>query len=331
MTFRMHLVESLAFALLSLGLIPPAAAQITAPVSDGTGIDSQILWPTPGPSNYPTLLSSDIAGHKEMTFSALFSYSRKALGIKDPETDRDIWMVKNAFYADFLWGFGIIDVLQVGIVLPIVMDQDGAGVEPFRPYDPADTNDYALSSSALRDIRFNIKTRMLGGKAKDPDKRDFGLALDVGLAVPSGDEKNFAGDEGVVLFPTAVFDFHRCMFSAALNAGARLRFMKSEKLYDLEAGHQGTLGLGVTGHLLDKRLLISAEGSAFAELDAFDRFTVEYRGGIGYIPDEARSVSLWLSAGSSAGSDEFLGAPQVRVLIGITYAPKEEIDEWTGP
>jgi len=328
---RMNLGAALAFTVLLLGFTPRGEAQATAPVPDGTGIDSQILWPTPGPSNFPTLLSSDIAGHKEMTFGALFSYSRDPLGTRDPDTDRRIWMVKDAFYADFLWGFGIIDVLQVGIALPIVMDQDGAGVKPFVPADPSDTRDYSLSSSALRDIRFNVKTRMLGGKAENPDRRDFGLALDVGLAVPSGDEKNFAGDKGVVLFPTLVFDFHRCMFSAGLNVGARLRFVQSEKLYDLRAGYQGTLGLGVTGHLLDRRLLLSAEGSAYAEFEAFDRFTVEYRGGVGYVPDEARSVSLWLSAGSSAGSEEFLGAPAVRVLIGITYAPREAIDEWAGP
>jgi hypothetical protein len=330
MTFITRLSRLWILAIFLLGLVGEAAAQDAEPIPDGTGVDSQLLWPTPGPSNFPTLMSSDIANHKEMTFAALFSYSRKPLGVENPNSNQDVWMVKDVFYADFMWGFGIVDVLQVGLVVPIVIDQSGTGVEPFKPDDPTDITDYSLSSSALRDIRFNVKTRFLGGKAENPDQRDIGLALDVGLAVPSGDEKNFAGDEGVVLFPTLIFDFHRCMVSAGLNAGARFRFKQSEKLYNVRPGHQGTLGIGVTGHLVDRRLLLSAEGIAFAEFEEFERFTVEYRGGIGYIPDKGRSVSLWLSAGSSAGSDELLGAPLVRVLLGITYAPKEAIDDWVG-
>jgi hypothetical protein len=287
---------------------------------DGEGIDSQILWPTPGPSNFPTMLSSDIVAHTGVSFSAQFGYFRKSLGVENNDLDETYWIVKNASTADFLWAFGILNIFQIGVVLPVILNQDGEGAEPFQPVGAEDA-DYVLASSALRDLRFNIKMRFLGGKTEIPDRRGLGLALDLGLAVPTGDELNFAGDEGVVVFPTAVLDFHKCKFSAALNLGARLRFSEAERLADLDVGHQGAFGLGVTGHYLKRRLLLSAEGTGLVELDGFDRVGFEYRGGVGYVPDEARAVTLWLAGGSSAGTGDLLGTPVFRLLIGLTYAP----------
>ncbi len=239
---------------------------------------------------------------------------------KTDETDETSWIVEDAFTADFLWAFGIIDILQIGLALPVVLNQDGEGAMPFKPQG-VENADYALASSALRDLRFNLKARFLGGKAQIPDRRGFGLALDLGLSVPTGDELNFAGDEGVVLFPTAIVDFHQCKLSAAVNIGGRFRFSEGEKLADLGVGQQGTFGLGVTGHYLKRRLLLSLEGMGIVELEGFDRFGFEYRGGAGYVPDDARAVSLWLALGSSAGTGDLLGAPLLRVLVGITYAP----------
>jgi hypothetical protein len=250
----------------------------------------------------------------------MFGYYRKPLSVENADSGDESWIVENAFTADFMWAFGIVDIFQVGLVLPVVLDQDGVGATPFQPQG-AEEADYALASSALRDLRFNVKTRFLGGKAEIPDRRDFGLALDLGLAVPSGDELNFAGDEGVVFFPQAIVDFHRCKFSAALNLGARLRTAEAEKLADLSVGHQGTFGLGVTGHYFKRRLLLSAEGLGVIEFDGFDRVGFEYRGGIGYVPDDARAVTLWIAGGSSAGTGDLLGTPLFRVLVGLTYAP----------
>ncbi|MCP4673994.1 MAG: hypothetical protein GY854_00430 [Deltaproteobacteria bacterium] len=319
MTGKAKLPGVLTLAIL-LTLTITSQAQDGIGSMDGEGIDSQILWPTPGPSNFPTILSSDIVGHTGVTFSALFGYYRKPLGIENTDEDNTDWVVKNAFAADFLWAFGIIDYFQIGLALPVVLDQDGVGATPFKPLGAEDA-DYSLASSALRDIRFNAKARLLGGKAEMPDRRDFGLAIDLGLAVPTGDEINFAGDEGVVFFPTAVVDFHRCKFSAALNLGARIRSDKSDKLADLSVGHQGTVGLGVTGHLFQRKLLLSLEGLGLVEFDGFDRLGLEYRGGVGYIPDDARSVTLWVAGGSSTGTGDLLGTPLLRVLVGITYSP----------
>ncbi len=129
------------------------------------------------------------------------------------------------------------------------------------------------------------------------------------------------------------------MISAAINLGARLRFPESE-LYNpspppsgttpntiITVGHQGTFEAGVTGHLLQQRLLVSAEGLGYIELDDFSNMAFEYRGALGYIPDKSKAVTLWLGAGSSVGTASFVGAPQLRVFLSIVYAPKEEFED----
>ena len=293
-------------------------------IGNGKGVDSQILWHTPGPSNFPTVASSDIVGHKQVSFSGMFDYYRRPIGLENATTDRTEWVVDNAFSADFMWGFGILDLAQIGLVLPLILEQNGSGTTSLQDAGLSEDETHSLAGSALRDIRANVKVRFLGGGSDIPDQRDFGIAFDLGVSVPTGDEKNFAGNGGVVMFPNAVFDFHRCMVSAALNLGARLRFDDDNSLADLTVGHQGTFGLGVTGHFLKRRLLLSAEGIGVVEFDGFDRIGVEYRGGVGYIPDKERSVSLWLAGGSSFGTGDVLGTAQFRALIGLTYAPSED-------
>lgn len=312
--------------LLGTAILAGAGTALAQPSNDGEGVDSQVLWATPGPSNFPTIQSSDIVGHLGVAFGAMFGYYRESLGLQVSETRPDgtqdestEWVVENAVTADFMWAFGLGEIFQLGLTLPVVLDQSGVGATPFQPLG-VDDSSYKLAGSALRDLRFNAKTRFLGGNAEIPDRRGFGLGLDVGVSIPSGDELNFAGENGFVIAPLAIFDYHLCKFSIAANVGARLRTVKAQ-LADLVVGHQFAYGLGVTGHYLDRRLLLSAEGAGLVEFDGFDRVGFEYRGAIGYAPDEARAVTLWLSGGSTLGTGDVLGFPQMRVLLGITYAP----------
>ncbi len=336
---RWSALSGLAILLTSLGAVQAQDSGDSPIPAVGEGVDSQLLWSTPGPSNFPTIESSDIMGHTGVAFTGMFHYYRNSVGAdvdewnSDGPTGRTVhtWAVENAFVADFLWAFGLFDLLQIGVTLPVVLNQSGDGGEKLlhQVQDSQtgtaewyDETEAQLSSSALKDLRFNIKARLLGGKAPMPDRRDFGLALDLGVSLPTGSEMAFAGDRGVVFFPTAIVDFHRCKFSAAANLGARLRLKKSSFVYS-EVGHQGVVGLGATGHLLDRRLLLSAEGQGVMELDGF-RFAMEFRGAVGFVADKSQAITVWVSAGSSAGSDDLYGAPEIRMLASVVYAPGQK-------
>jgi hypothetical protein len=287
---------------------------------EGRGVNSQLLWPSAGPSHFMTVMSSDVAGHKTGAFSSFLNYHRKPLGLVTEDGEQ--WVVENALTMDFIWAFGIIDIFQVGLALPVVLEQNGVGMTPIQPEGTPDS-DYMLAGSALGDIRLNFKARLLGGNAKIPDQRDFGLAIDLGVSLPSGDEMNFAGDGGVVLFPTLVADFHRCMFSAAVNLGGRFRFDQDISMADLSVGQQGTFGVAATGHFFKRRFLVSGEMTGIVEFDGFDRVGVEYRGALGYVLDQNRAITIWAGAGSAFGTGDLLGTPEVRAIVSLSYAPRK--------
>jgi len=295
---------------------------------DGEGVDSQLLWASPGPSSFATLSSADILGHKAVSFGAMFDYYRRPLALEttyDDGTEEKDWVVEYAMTADFMWAFGLADWVQLGVVLPVVLDQSGVGATPLMPLG-VDDSTYKLAGAALKDLRFDAKVRFVG-KDEAPETRGFGLAADLAMSVPTGDELNFAGEKGFVFAPNLILDYRKTPISVGLNVGVRLRTEKAE-LVDLEVGHQMTAGLGVTGHLFDRRFLVGAEGTLVAEMDGFDRLAFEYRGSVGYVPDKARSVTLWFSGGASAGTGDLLGTPKLRFLLGITYAPQRDEEEY---
>ena len=305
-----------------------AGGAALAQTGDGEGVDSQLLWASPGPSSFATLSSADILGHKAVSFGAVFDYYRRPLALEllssDGAKDTE-WVVEYAATADFMWAFGIADWVQLGVILPVVLDQEGVGATPLMPLG-ADDSTYKLAGAALKDLRFDAKVRFIG-KDEAPELRGFGLAADVAMSVPTGDELNFAGEKGFVFAPNLILDYRRNPISVGLNVGARLR-TEEARLADLTVGHQMTAGLGVTGHLFDRRFLVGAEGTIVAEMDGFDRLGFEYRASVGYVPDQARSVTLWLSGGASAGTGDLLGTPKLRFLLGITYAPQREEEDY---
>jgi OmpA-OmpF porin, OOP family len=294
---------------------------------DGEGVDSQLVWASPGPSSFATLQSADILGHKQVSFGAVFDYYRRPLALdisSSDGTEATKWVVEYAATADFMWAFGIADWVQLGVILPVVLDQEGVGATPLMPLG-ADESTYKLAGAALKDLRFDAKVRFVGQK-KPPEARGVGLAADLAVSFPTGDELNFAGEKGFVFAPSLVLDYRKTPISVGLNAGARLR-TEEAALADLTVGHQMTAGIGVTGHLLDRRFLLGAEATLVAEMDGFDRLGFEYRGSVGYVPDQARAVTLWLSGGASAGTGDLLGTPKLRFLLGITYAPQREDED----
>ncbi|MCU0661848.1 MAG: hypothetical protein MUC50_05925 [Myxococcota bacterium] len=319
----MRLASHFAATLLGVSLLFNMTASAQE-IGTGEGVDAEILWLSPGPSNFATVSSSDIASHKDVAFSGILGYKYRPIGLATP--GKDSWVVRHALSANFLWAFGLMDWIQLGLDLPIVIFQNGDGAQKVRPAGTP-VADYALASSALGDLKLHVKARFLGGFAELPDRRGLGLALDLGLAVPTGDELAFAGDAGAVLFPSLIVDYHLCKFSAAINVGGRLRFSHSDPLADTSVGHQGTAGIAVTGHYLDRRFLITGEAIALAELDGFERLGVELRGGLGYVPDGPKAVTIWLTGGTSVGTGDVLGMPAIRALLSLSYSPRRSPED----
>jgi hypothetical protein len=177
------------------------------------------------------------------------------------------------------------------------------------------------------DLRFHAKVSLLGrGKLGVIKHKKVGLALDIGLSVPSGDEVNYAGENGIVFAPTAVVDFKNRLFYASYNVGVRLRSGDPAVLSDLRVGNQFLNSAAVTLHLLNEFLLLNAEINILEEIDDKTRYGFEFRGSIGTRPGNSHYVTIWLSGGAGfAGKNSpVLSVPQMRFLLGLTYAPSAE-------
>lgn len=293
-----------------------------AQLSNGEGVNSQILWKAPGPSNFAFVESADILGHKDVSLSMIGNYYRKPLGL---DIGGNVyWSVKRVSTVDFSWAVGLIDRVQLGMALPVIIEQFGQGAAPLDSSTNT-SSDNALATAAVGDMRFYAKTLIYQQK-DNMNNRGAGIALNIALSAPSGDENNFAGERGIVFAPNLIFDFKHRLLSAGTNIGARLRSGNKSVLADASIGNQLTYGLATTLHLFKEKLLIGGETTLLAEMDNFDRIGLELRGGIGTKPRETKSVTLWFtgSAGIASKDEPLLAVPQMRFTLGLTYTPSKD-------
>ncbi|MBN2719257.1 MAG: hypothetical protein JXX14_25630 [Deltaproteobacteria bacterium] len=294
-------------------------------IKDGTGLNSQILWSTPGPGNYAFVQSAEILSHRDVSFSVVADHYRKPLGLEVEDTV--YWSVARVSAIDFSWAIGLFDRFQVGMVLPVVVEQSGVGASPLFD-DNTPVGHREIGTAAVSDLRLHAKT-ILYRQFPDGTDRGAGLAIDLGFSIPIGDEDNFSGEHAVIWAPTLLMDFRRRWLSAGTSVGVRLRSGDKPGLADAEVGNQLAHGLGITIHLFDDLLMISGETNLLAEIDKFERMGMELRGALGSRPGETKAVTLWLSgARGLANRDEpLLCVPQMRFTLGISYTPsKKEVE-----
>jgi outer membrane protein OmpA-like peptidoglycan-associated protein len=312
-----------AFSLVVLAMVLSCGQAVRAQGTD-TSIDVNNYWPAPGPGNYFGVRGSTINPHLGVGFTLDFNYQNLPLVLEDVESGDTLDAVRYQVTADFLWSFGLFNWIQIGLGLPTVLAQDGLGVNPI-------TGGPELATTAIRDLRIEIKGRFIGRGPNGTTRNGFGLAAVAGITVPTGDRENFAGDQNVVGEPILIADYTHEYFSVALNVGARLR--AASRFADLEVGHQLTFGLGAAAYLANRRFQILAEFAGLAGLTGTD--TVEYndtdveihgndllmelRAGLGYVPDRERDITIRL--GGSAGLTSASGVPQFRVMASLQYQP----------
>ena len=294
-----------------------------AAMKDGKGLSSQILWSTPGPSDFPFVQSASVLSDKELSFSVVADHYRKPLALEIDDTV--YWSVKRVTAMDFSWAIGLFDRFQLGMVLPVHVEQAGVGAAPLHLSDNSSEVKNGISTATVNDLRLHART-VLYHQYPNTGIGGAGIALDVGLSVPIGDEDNFSGENGIVFAPTLLMDFRRSWLSAGINVGVRLRSGEKAGLANSDVGNQLANGLGLTIHLFEEKLLISGETNLLAEIDDFERMGLELRGALGTTPHPSKSITIWLTASKGlANRDEpLLCVPQMRFTLGITYTPSKK-------
>ena len=311
-------LAKLAFCLMLILAAAPqkVLAQDSENATD-TSLDVQNYRPNPGPGNYFGVGGSDVTPHLQVGFSLDVNYQHVPLLFQDDITGEESEAVSYQATLDFLWSLGLFNILQLGVALPVVVAQDGDGISIIQEGE-------TLAMTAIRDLRIQLKGKILGKGARGGfDSKGFGLAIALGLSVPTGDDDNFAGDTNVTAdAPVIILDWRNDLVRVSLNLGLRWREMSAVG-YDFRLGHQLLYGVGLAVTPLKQRLLVLAEFEGmfgFEDLsETINRVPMEARLGIGVAVDKHKDLTLIV--GGAMGLGNAPTVPVFRIIGSVRYAP----------
>jgi OOP family OmpA-OmpF porin len=324
----------------SLALVATFAAQAARAQSAEPTIDVQTFWPTAGPQQGLALRSAEVQPHMNFGFTLLGNYQHRPLVYRaagDP--NNVVGAVDHAYTVDFLWAFGLFDRVQIMAALPMVAAQTGVGIRPITNGGVADE----LPLVGLRDARFDVAVQIVR-RARRTQASGLGLRADLGVAVPSGDDR-FQGSATVVLQPLIVADYRVAGLTITANVGARILFEERAWAGALFGSTvQTALGLAYRPNAV-QRLAVAADMSWHLPLprssptapciagprelcSASATAQGELFVGARYAVDRGRDVEVTAGVGAPLASAP--GVALIRGLVGIAYTPRALDDDDDG-
>ncbi len=279
-------------------------------------IETQAFRPSPFMQDYFTVGVGDTEGIcKPWNIGMMLNYQNDPLVLHKPNGDVARKIVEHEVTANLLAAYRFVDWFALGLDVPVILFQDGAGLAGMP--DPG--------VAGIGDIRLVPRFRLL--RVADGL---FSLGAELGIYFPTGKlVDNYMGRNGFGFMPKllASFDFGRG--GLALNLGF-LAVTGEDKFANVDLGHALDTRLGGwVGLVPDKLDLVAELAMQMKLLEPFKN--VEEN------PLEALLGFKWhampgldVSAGAGAGITEGTAAPEFRVFAGVMYSPpceKEPVPE----
>ncbi|MFO0646259.1 MAG: hypothetical protein U0326_08465 [Polyangiales bacterium] len=292
-----------------------AWAQVT-PGTD-TNFDAQVYWPMAGPGEHIAARSSTISPSGAVGFGLVAGFMRQPLLLRPAGASQASAAIDWAVTTDFLWNVGIWRRFQVSAAIPVVVAQSGDGSTPVLGRAGA-----VLTDTALRDLRVEASWAILQ-RERLVDATGLGLRLDLGVALPFGDEKGFNSAGGFTFAPTLVADYRLPLLTFTVNAGARLR--ETRRFADIAVGNALVAAAAVAVRpSRTSRLNVSFDYHGTLGLASDGAYkspsTHEVFVGARYATDAAHDVEVIAGAAVGFGGDAT--TPGWRGLLGLSYAPR---------
>jgi hypothetical protein len=264
-------------------------------------LDLGLFQPASGAAPYLMSEGATLLGERHLAFGVFVDYADAPLiaRVQRDAVVSEVPIVDSMVRLDLSARVGVVDVVEVGAVVPLVSSQGGGVVGLGTP--PG-------GSFALGDIT------LVGKLALHRDDGDsFAAAIAFGIGAPVGDEAVWGSSGAWVFRPAATVDIARRRFAVAGSAGFILR-SQAAVLIDLDVQHE--LELGAAG----RYRVGSAPLFALAEV----HFRVGLGGGAAGTPGEALlgagvrvDSGLELVAAVGRGLTDGYGAPALRVVFGL--------------
>jgi hypothetical protein len=285
-----------------------------------TCIASDNLWPHPGGDRFVSQAPTQLPAEGAITFGLVPTFYLRPIGFEVASPDPDgstVFGVDRALAGHFLLAIAPADRLQLSLVVPAILYQDGAGKSDIVG------SEEDLPRSALGDMRFGAYYAFFSRDGDGP-----GLSGRFEMAAPIANEQAFAGYRSATWSPGLAFDYRLGRVLVGADVGARLR--QPSRLGGATLGHQLSASLGVGVDIL-------ADGWLSAGAELWALFTLHKQEEIVRAPGgrdtqvEAAPPHIpmeWLATVRTAGFFE----GQLRMLAGAgTLIPTAEHTAVTSP
>ena len=293
-----------------------AFAFTPAQAQESTDFQVERFEPLPAQgTNILNTAKSEVLPHGAPSVGIFLNYMNDPLVLIETipgEGDQEHTLLNHHLTGELAAAFGLWDVLDVGIVLPVVLYQSGTLL---------DGED--LGAVDIADIRVVPKFRLLN----PDDFGGFGLALLSTVSLPTGGDYN---TEGSLRFePRVAFDVtNDAGFALAANLGYAFRDKKSARDYVADDLFRWSVGLELP--ILTKDIKVI--GSLFGDLNVADQLdpndlsqTIDNKG----VSDVESAIGLQyemgnliMQAGAGSGFTRGVGSPDIRLFSSFSYTPR---------
>lgn len=287
-----------------LVLAAPLAAQSVA-----TGFSAERFEPADPASTWLALDSLDMRGKTRPAVGLLVSYARKPLVLYDPEGKQAGAVITSQLFAHLSASAVLGERVRIGLNLPLAPFVGGDG-------GVVGTTQLRVDEGfAFGDMRLSADVR-LSGEHTSPITTALGLAL----WVPTGKEAAYVGDGKVRLQPHFLMAGAVARFRYALRLGFRYR-ARDESYPGADLGSEitfaGAMGVAITDRIQLGPEVIGATvliGGPFRGPGT----PLEVLLGLHYEAENGARFKV----GGGPGLTQGLGAPELRAVASIGWAPK---------
>jgi len=255
--------------------------------------------------------SLDLRGHVRPAIGLTIDYAHEPLVLYDANGDEVAPLIESQLTGHLGASLVLWERLRLGVSVPLVLTQSG---EPGSV--PGTAIEYS-DDTALGDIRAGLDVRLVGEYGGP-----FNLAIGAQVHIPSGDRSAYSGDGAVRLTPRLLISGDASVLAYSARFGYAFR-AQDDGIGDVATGSE--LSFGATLGLRFGAFLIGPElwGTTVIE-EAFEEATTPLE----VILGAHYKLTNWIfSLGGGPGISQGLGAPELRLLASIEWAPGIEEEE----
>ena len=274
------------------------------------GFDVRQFYPAAGPESVFTVESTKTQEHIKFDVRLYTDYANTPLQFDTYEGETA--SLDHLVSMNLAASMGILDILEVGIVVPFVAYEGYNDV-----YDTLMMIDVPRArTGVLGDMQLRVKGTIL----KREDYNGFGLGAGVIMTMPTGKQSALIGSPSVTGRPYIAADYEIGPVEMMLNAG--FTFRKKAEFLDYTLTHAFNYGFGIVYHAVPE--ILDVKGEIFGETPLSSVATEDHHNSAEWMAGlkVMTPIGLDITAGAGTGIGDGVRNPKVRALFGLEYTPR---------